>query len=226
MNKTILMTGGLLLALIMGQSGWAGENLYRYRDHGGDIVIDDNVPPEFVAKGYDVLSRSGRVIEVVPPHVPKTAENQQADGESSEAHAQQQEDLMLLRSYSALPDLEKARDRRLQQLDREITIVESNLQKSRERLEVSRSKAANHQRSGRAVPQILLDNISELNEQIQDAEQMAQVRTEERRELGEKYQRYIDRFIVLKGLDRDLEAEKNQPSKLAIDPASALSAGD
>ncbi|MCB1666835.1 MAG: hypothetical protein KDI24_00675 [Pseudomonadales bacterium] len=217
----------LLTVLFSSQWALASENLYRYRNLSGEVVIDYQVPPEFVANGYEVLSKTGRVLQVVPPHtVVDEGEQASAQQSSEEAEAQKKEDTILLRSYSSLADLEKARDRRLELLDREITIVESNLEKSREQLESSRAQAANHQRSGRVVPRVLLDNISDLEEQIEDAEQMSVVRASERREVSEKYRHYIERFMVLKGLQRGARGEKNHPSKLAIDPASSQSDGD
>lgn len=222
MGNKHLTVGLLAVALVWCQGALAGDNLYRYRDHSGDVVINDSVPPEFVAGGYEVLSRSGRVVEVIAPQGADD-ENRSAAG-AAEAQAQQREDALLLRSYSTLFDLKSARDRRLQLLDREIDIVETNLVKSRQQLEVSRTRAANYQRSGKVVSQGLLSNIASLTEQIQDAEQMAQIRGAERETVSSKYQRYIERFMVLTGRDGPLaEDEKNRPSKLAIDPASAPS---
>jgi len=216
---TIVFALGMLL---VSQLLFAGENLYRYRDHAGDIVMDDNIPPEFVAKGYEVLSRTGRVLEVVLPHSVQLEKERRVAGEGAlEAEAQKREDTILLRSYSSLADLESARDRRIQLLDREVSIVDSNLTKSRQQLELSRAKAANHQRSGRVVPKVLLDNIADLSQQILDAEQMMKVRATERQTVSNKYQRYVKRFSVLKGLGDEKPVEKNHPSKLAIDPASA-----
>ena len=222
MGKYAIKSGLLLVALLSSQWLLAGENLYRYKDKSGDVVIDDDVPPEFVAGGYEVLSRTGRVVEVVAAaEVKKKVDPQQAGETEDDKAAQRKEDAMLLRSFSELADLEAARDRRLRLLDRDISIVDSNLLKSRELLKISRAKAANYQRGGKVVPEMLLKNISKLAEQVQDAEQMKSVRNEERRVVGEKYQRYIERFIVLKGLEKGSDRERNHPSKLAIDPASS-----
>jgi hypothetical protein len=220
--RRLIIAAGVAATLCGSALSVADENLYRYRNHSGELVIDHRIPPEFVAGGYEVLSRSGRVIEVIPPHkVLSEDEQQTAMLSTEEAEEQKKEDALLLRSYSTLEELQDARDRRLELLDRELLIVESNLDKSREQLADSQVRAANHQRSGRVVPKVLLDNISDLTEQIRDAEQMTAARAEERQQVSDKYSRYIERFRQLKGLSDDSSGEKSRPSKLAIDPASA-----
>ena len=57
----------LLLSVLLPALAGAGE-LYRYVNDKGVIVLDrQGVPPEYIGKGYDVLSDQGRVVRVVPP---------------------------------------------------------------------------------------------------------------------------------------------------------------
>lgn len=58
-----------MLAPLLAQAADAPEaRLYRYVDSRGVTVIDtQGVPPDYVAKGYEVLNGRGRVIQVVPP---------------------------------------------------------------------------------------------------------------------------------------------------------------
>ncbi|EPN61726.1 hypothetical protein A244_05234, partial [Pseudomonas syringae pv. actinidiae ICMP 18807] len=57
-----------MLAPLIAQAADAPEiRLYRYVDSRGVTVIDtQGVPPDYVAKGYEVLNGRGRVIQVVP----------------------------------------------------------------------------------------------------------------------------------------------------------------
>ena len=65
----------LLLSVLLPALAGAGE-LYRYVNDKGVIVLDrQGVPPEYIGKGYDVLSDQGRVVRVVPPA--PTAEERQ-----------------------------------------------------------------------------------------------------------------------------------------------------
>ena len=44
-----------LAAQVMAQ----GNELYRYRNDQDVVVVDDSVPPEYVARGYEVLNERG-----------------------------------------------------------------------------------------------------------------------------------------------------------------------
>ena len=98
-------------------------NLFRYHNSEGNLVIDHQVPPEYVAKGYEVLSSTGRVVKTVPPHQPVEEEERAVAGAASRAD-QLKEDQFLLRSYSDVGEVEAAGERRLAQLAREIEIIE------------------------------------------------------------------------------------------------------
>ena len=85
----------LLLSVLLPALAGAGE-LYRYVNDKGVIVLDrQGVPPEYIGKGYDVLSDQGRVVRVVPP-APTAAERQRLQEEKARATS----DAQLLRLYS------------------------------------------------------------------------------------------------------------------------------
>lgn len=41
--------------------------MYRYTDENGQIVISSTIPQEASRRGYDILSKNGRVIETIDP---------------------------------------------------------------------------------------------------------------------------------------------------------------
>lgn len=195
-------------------------NLYRYRNHEGNLVIDYAVPPQYVANGYEILSESGTVIDVIEPQVdPEDMEPEEVQRSRSEAEAaQQKEDEMLLRTYSEIAELEAAMDRKLKQLDREIEIIQSNLEKNEKALDVSRVKAANYQLGGRHVPKALLKNMdSQIHEQ-RDGENMLVVRQQEYQGTKDRYQGYLDRLKTLKGLNKGKGLEEDVVTPEAVIP--------
>ena len=102
----------LLLSVLLPALAGAGE-LNRYVNDKGVIVLDrQGVPPEYIGKGYDVLSDQGRVVRVVPP-APTAAERQRLQEEKAQATS----DAQLLRLYSSLDDVDRARERTLTELD-------------------------------------------------------------------------------------------------------------
>ena len=178
------------------------ENLYRYRNTEGNLVIDYAVPPAYVANGYEILSESGRVLEVVEPQPdPEDMEPEEVQRSKSEQAAQQeQEDQMLLRTYSEVMELESAMARKLTQLDREIEIIRSNMEKNELSLNTSREQAANYQFGGKPIPKLLLKNMDEQIHERRDGEQMLVVRQQEHQGTKDRYLGYLDRFKELKGL--------------------------
>ena len=146
----------LLLVLLPALAG-AGE-LYRYVNDKGVIVLDrQGVPPEFIGKGYDVLSDQGRVVRVVPP-APTAAERQRLQEEKAQATS----DAQLLRLYSSLDDVDRARERKLTELDGAVGAARGNLQSLRTQQANLQGQAAEQERAGRVVPESLLVQISNI----------------------------------------------------------------
>ncbi len=135
--------------------------LYRYTDERGVVVLDRHgVPPQHIGRGYEVLNEQGRVVRVVPP-APTAEEMQRQQQQKARAAA----DVQLLRLYASPDDVERARKRKLAELDSIIGITQSNLQSLRTQQETLRAQAAQHERAGREVPQNLLTQIANLEKE-------------------------------------------------------------
>ena len=207
---------GVILFVSLGIVATTTEagNLYRYRNLQGNLVIDHEIPPKYVAGGYEILSESGRVIQVVEPQQDlEEVDAKQQQDESEQVAEQLREDQMLLRTYNEVAELESAKDRRLTQLKREFEIIQSNLAKNEAALEVSRTKAANYQFGGRSVPKSLLNSMDEQIFQRRDAEQMLLLRQQEYQGTEDRYNGYLARFKTLKGFKPpEIDSpEKTQP---------------
>lgn len=211
----------LILFVFVAMTAEAG-NLYRYRNIEGNLVIDYAVPPAYVANGYEILSEDGRVLEVVEPQ-PKSDEPKEVQQKkAAQAALQEQEDQMLLRTYSEVRELESAMERKLTQLDRETEIIRSNLEKNELALSVSREQAANYQFGGRPIPKSLLKNMDEQIQERQGGAQMLMVRQQEHQGTKDRYLGYLDRFKELKGIKKNPATLEKTPSlPPTIDPASA-----
>src|SRR5690606_5654415 len=101
--RSRLVLCGCVFALTV--TATAAPNLYRYRDSNGTGVIGASVSPEYVKYGYEVLSATGRVVEVVPrapaPEeiAAREAAQAQAERERELAREKAEEDALLLRLY-------------------------------------------------------------------------------------------------------------------------------
>lgn len=150
----------IALGLCLSPSLMAAE-LYRYVDDRGVIVLDRHgVPPQHIGRGYQVLNEQGRVIREVPP-APTAEEYEQIQAEKARAAA----DRRLLRLYASVEDVERAETRRLAELDSVIGLTQGNLHALRNQHENLQRQAADHERAGRAVPDNLLAQIANLEQE-------------------------------------------------------------
>ncbi|WP_027897081.1 DUF4124 domain-containing protein [Zestomonas thermotolerans] len=146
-----------LLGTLLPLAGQAAE-LYRYVNDKGVVVLDrQGVPPQYVAKGYEVLNEQGRVIRVIPP-APSPEEMQRRLAEK----ARERSDAQLLRLYSSAEDVERAKARKLAEIDGLISVASGNLQSLRTQQANLQSQAADHERAGREVPAHLVAQIENL----------------------------------------------------------------
>ena len=145
-------------------------------------VIASSIPPEFVAKGYEVLGHNGQVVRVVDP---APAPEDLARIEQERALMSQYE--VLARRYSSEADILQARDRRLAHLTANIAILRGNIGNLNGQIDTLMSKAAQFEREGREVPAHIFKNIDELRLEIASTEDVLKSRIHEHDEIQEKF---------------------------------------
>ena len=177
----------LLLSAVPSLAGAA--ELYRYVNDKGVTVLDRlGVPPQFISKGYEVLNEQGRVVKVVPP-APSEAERQRLAEEKAMASS----DAQLQRLYSTVDDVERARVRKLEEIDGQTSVAKANQQSLRTQQAAFQAQAADIERAGRQVPEHLLVQIDNLR-----AEQA---------NLDKEIRRYAD---MRKQVDASFQADKQR----------------
>lgn len=145
-----------------------GVVLYRYVDSRGVTVLDrQGVPPEYSGKGYEVLNQRGRVIQVVPP-APTADQAREAHAAAQAAKIQADADAQLLHLYSSLTDVDRARTRKLAELDALISVAQGNIQGLANQHGALQGQAADQERAGRSVPQSLIDQMNDVRDQQQN----------------------------------------------------------
>ena len=149
--------GFLVGVCVLLQHSISVAEIYRYRDAAGNTVLDrQGVPAQFIGQGYEVLSNSGQVVRVVPraltpeEHLLKEQEQQQLES-----------DRQLLRLYSRPEDLERAKNRKLSEVDGQIRLAEGSLQAAKSQRERIQQQAAGHERAGNEVPHHLIVQIED-----------------------------------------------------------------
>ena len=160
MRKPPVIRSLLMLGLLLPVLATAAE-LYRYVDDRGVVVLDRHgVPPQHIGRGYQVLNEQGRVIREVPP-APTAEEFQRLQADRARASA----DAQLLRLYASVEDVERAEARRLAELDSIIGLTQGNLQALRSQQRNLQKQAADHGRAGRGVPENLLAQIANMEQE-------------------------------------------------------------
>ncbi|MDR6228263.1 putative GNAT family acetyltransferase [Pseudomonas sp. SORGH_AS199] len=165
-----------LLLIALPLAGQAAE-LYRYLDRNGTLVIDrQGVPPEYAGKGYDVLNEQGRMIRKVAPALPAAELDRQAL-ERQQALV----DGQLRKLYSNVEDVDRAKARKLAELDGVLQIKKANLEATRQLQSQLMEQAAVQQRNGQALPadlQARLDAAAADQVRLQtDLQRYAEMRT-------------------------------------------------
>lgn len=197
----------LLLVLItcssLLMSGWvAAQNkttskvIYRYKNKDGVTVMDSTIPPEYVNKGYEIVSLSGKVLKVIAP-VTQGAEGERLQLEKLQRDEREREDIQLRRSYSNVADIDAAKSRNLESLRGNINILQANLVSARSRLQAYQAQAAAIERTGRQLPEDLLKNINNLMQDDKDIQGQIQLREEELKEVEKKFDEDRKRFIEI-----------------------------
>ncbi|MDO8342624.1 MAG: hypothetical protein Q7T48_05445 [Cellvibrio sp.] len=186
----------LLSGLVAAQNKTTSKVIYRYKNNQGITVLDSNIPPEYVSKGYEIVSLSGKVIKVIAP-VTEGAEGERLYREKLEREVREREDIQLRRSYSNVGDIDAAKTRNLESLRGNISILQANLTSARTRLQNYQSQAAAIERAGRQLPEDLLKNINNLVQEEKDIQVQIQQREEEYKTVEQKFDADRKRFVEI-----------------------------
>ncbi len=171
-----------LACLLTAGNAVAQGQFYRYINDDGVKVIASAIPPRFVSRGYEILSPNGQVLKVVKP---APAPEDLARVEQERALLETYE--ILARRYSSADDIIAARDRRLAHLDANIAILRANIGNLNHQIEDLMSRAASSERSGRAVPEHLLNSLTEIRAELSTTENMLRMRLDEHQEIFDKF---------------------------------------
>ncbi len=192
-----------VLMLVLQPATSHARELYRYHNDKGNMVVDYQVPPEYVPLGYEVLNEKGMVIEVVPREL---TEEEKANRDirvrlEEEARAEQERlrewDESLLLRYSTIEDIEAARERALRELRIRVSILKSNKRSLKHQVESYQAQAADQERRGQKVSVNHVTAIEELQAEIAITDTAIADRQAEIEQVSGEYQADIDRFEML-----------------------------
>ncbi len=168
---------------------------YRYVDAKGVTVLDrQGVPSDLISKGYEVLNDQGRVIQVVAP-APSLEERQRALADKARAST----DAQLLRLYSTPEDVDRAKARKLAELDGVITVARGNLASLKTQQGNLQGQAADMERAGKQVPDHLVAQIENIKAEQVGVEADIQRYVEGRKQAEASFDADRARLLTLLG---------------------------
>lgn len=177
--------------------------MYRYINDEGVAVIAYQVPPEYVAKGYEVLNDKGMITNVVPRTLTQQeranmdAKERLAEEAEKERQRLEEWDRSLLLRYSSLEDIEAARDRALRDLRIRVGILKGKQRSLRQQVENIQAQAADQERLGEQVDGALVEAIENLRREMDQTERAMADREREIGAVMASYERDIERFRTL-----------------------------
>jgi len=209
-----------MLAVSLQAQQSEGPQMYRYTNDEGNKVIAYQVPPEYVSRGYEVLSPTGALIRVVPRQ-PGEGERADLDARARiereaarERERLQKWDESLLLRYSSIEDIEAARERALTELRVRVSILRGKLRSLKQQVENYQALAADQERQGKAVSPQHLAAISDLRSEIGVTERAINDRQNEIASVDESYDRDVKRFSSLLDI---VEMRKNMTGESGPD---------
>lgn len=205
MNKKTLISRALAVFMLVVWTSplMAAGYLYRYKDANGRPVISRSIPPEFVDKGYEVLTEQMRIVRVVPP----ADVREKMLAEEKARKAQVENDKRLLRTYNSAQEAEEARNRKVQELELFIDAKKKGVDRLQKNLAEALQNAADTERQGKEVSKELLKNIEAIKVQIQEEQAKLITMRKELQVVRGEFADDIERLRELLG-DSDVSAAR------------------
>ncbi len=195
-----LVTGTLILALISPMVYAA--KLYRFKVDG-HVIMKDHVPPEYAQMGYEVLNDQGLVVKRVqraatPEELAaKEAKEAIKSARIERIRVRREADQGLLRIYSKPEDVERARKRKVDNINGYIGLQQRRITDLTEKLEKAQARAANYERSGQEIPVDMRLEIAQLQNQIRESHSNIKIRNTEKVESTKVYAEEYSRMLLL-----------------------------
>ena len=207
-------SGTLILASVMLAGSLAQahaeETVYKWVDENGVVHFGDSIPPEFAEQEKTILNEQGVAIGRIAG---KATEEELAalraeEEAKAEAERARRADRALLATYLTVGEIERHRDRKVEQLQAEGKLIEIYLTNTRKRLvslldEASAFKPYTVDPDAPMIRPALADDIKQTKDRILDYEERMAQHRRATDALREDFQVAINRYTELTGHNRN-----------------------
>lgn len=189
----------LLITPLATSCAWAADKptiqLYRYVDSRGVTVLDtQGVPPEYVAKGYQVLNQQGRVIQTVPA-APTADEIKRQDALKAQADA----DAQLLHLFPSVQELDHGHLREQSELDTRIAVAKNSLDSLQLQQTSLLAQAAAQQRASQPVQASIVEQLKSIDTERTSLNAQVVKYQQQKLDSDKQYAIYRARLVQLLG---------------------------
>jgi hypothetical protein len=197
---TLSLTGLML-------SGSVQARMKCWTNNEGVRECGDRVPPEYAQKGHEELGKSGVVREKTEraKNDEEMAEQRRLDKIKAEedklAAKQKKKDDILLKTFSNVEDIERARDERITALEAAIKLTKARSEKIQYDLDKRIQNAATAERAGKTPSEALLKDIESLKRQLKNNDIFIEGKRSEQEKIKEEHAKDIAHFKKLKGIE-------------------------
>lgn len=210
---------------LLGNQPVFAKRMYRLIDQYGNTLFSDQVPPEQAKDRRELLSPSGRVLEVTEKA--KSKEQQELEIHLEELRKEEQKliarqkisDNALLTTFHSKEELYTALNLKMQVFDNQKKMLDGNLKNTTKQLQDQQKSAASLERNGEKIPPKLLNDIKASQQQIQRINDALVANTDRQMQVKNEFSADIERFLFL-----TQSVKKAQPATIlpSIKQANAL----
>jgi hypothetical protein len=219
-TKSLLSSAIILVALIPGAVSEAAQ-LYRWADEKGHIYYADKVPPQHSKYGRTKLNEQGITVDVVDRSKTKAELEREAKLQALRSAEQRllqdhlARDRSLLRTFRSEKEIDDTFQAKLGTLDILETVTLANISRLESQLDAQQKLAADFERTGKTVPEMVVNNILGYQKQIALGQKKIRELERQKLELRKNFAADLDRFKAL--------TEHNQQKSQGIRESQSLS---
>lgn len=194
----------LLTCLILSSTSLSARDIKCWQGHENIRECGAVVPPEFSQQRIEILNERGIVIKVLPAAKTKAELVEIARQEKIEQQKQQRiteqkrKDNILLQTYTTERDLRIGNANKMTAIKNIIDITGSNTRSLQKNLIKLQKRAADYERSGQTMPEILSADMENLMRQIKDNDEFIAKKQKAIIDLNKQYDANLERYRLLK----------------------------
>lgn len=201
----------LAASTLLASPAQAGK-LLKWVDDQGQTRYGDRIPPQYAKQQQQTLNDQGIVVKTRA--AAKTPEQLAREKRLAEIAAEEKRkrdeaaayDRVLLDTFTTEDDMIMTRDGKIEAIEAAIRLTRARTEKTRQRLLTLTQRAANMERSGRAIPEPLHKEILDARAQIEYNNNYIKNRLKEQHSVRSKFEADLKRFRELKTAQAASEA--------------------